>query len=173
MSQIVTGRLTLDAHPVSLAPLVAASVDGVRPVAAAKQIRLESDLEAVPPIMGDPDRLQQILRNLLSNALKFTPSGGCIQVRLRQVGATAQIAVTDSGVGIAPEFLPHVFDRFRQENGSSGRSFGGLGLGLAIVRQLVHLHGGIVKAESGGKGRESTFTVELPIAGSIQRRSHR
>jgi signal transduction histidine kinase len=114
-------------------------------------------------ILADPARLHQILWNLLSNALKFTPRQGRVRVVLTRVGSAAQISVTDSGIGIEPEFLPYVFDRFRQEDSSYARSFGGLGLGLAIVRQLVELHGGTVKAESPGRGLGSTFTVTFPI----------
>ncbi len=162
VSQIISGKLRLDVHPVDLAPLTAASLDAFQPAARAKDIRLESHSEPVRPILGDPARLQQILWNLLSNALKFTPQRGRVHVGLVQAGAAAQITVADSGVGIEPALLPYVFDRFRQGDSSYARTFGGLGLGLAIVRQLVQLHGGTVKAESAGKELGSTFTVTLP-----------
>ncbi len=162
VSQIISGKLRLDVHPLDLAPLTAASLDALQPAARAKDIALESHIEPVRPILGDPARLQQILWNLLSNALKFTPQRGRVQVGLVQAGAAAQITVADSGVGIEPALLPYVFDRFRQGDSSYARTFGGLGLGLAIVRQLVQLHGGTVKAESAGKELGSTFTVTLP-----------
>src|SRR5216683_1539242 len=136
VSQIISGKLRLDVHPVDLAPLMAASLDALRPAARAKDIRFESHIEPVRPILGDPARLQQILWNLLSNALKFTPQRGRVHVGLVQAGAAAQITVADSGVGIEPALLPYVFDRFRQADSSYARTFGGLGLGLAIVRQL-------------------------------------
>jgi signal transduction histidine kinase/CheY-like chemotaxis protein len=163
VAEIVTGKLHLDVRPVDLAPLIASSLDTLRPAARAKEITLESDIQPVGPILGDPGRLQQILWNLLSNAIKFTQQGGRIHVELMQAGSVAQITVTDSGVGIEPEFLPYVFDRFRQEQSLYTRPFGGLGLGLAIVRQLVELHGGTVRAASDGRERGSTFTVAFPI----------
>ena len=162
VSQIISGKLRLDVHPVDLAPLTAASLDAFQPAARAKDIGLESHIEPVRPILGDPARVQQILWNLLSNAVKFTPQRGRVHVGLMQVGAVAQITVADSGMGIEPALLPYVFDRFRQGDSSYARTFGGLGLGLAIVRQLVQLHGGNVKAESAGKELGSTFTVTLP-----------
>ena len=162
VSQIISGKLRLDVHPVDLAPLTAASLDAFRPAARVKDIGLEPHIEPVRPILGDPTRLQQILWNLLSNAVKFTPQQGRVHVGLVQAGAAAQITVTDSGVGIEPALLPYVFDRFRQGDSSYARTFGGLGLGLAIVRQLVELHGGNVRAESAGKGLGSTFMVTLP-----------
>jgi len=162
VSQIISGKLRLDVHPVDLAPLTAASLDAFQPAARAKDIRLESHIEPVRPILGDAARVHQILWNLLSNALKFTPQRGRVKVGLVQAGAAAQITVADSGVGIEPALLPYVFDRFRQGDSSYARTFGGLGLGLAIVRQLVQLHGGTVKAESAGKELGSTVTVTLP-----------
>ena len=120
------------------------------------------------PVSGDPNRLQQVLWNLLSNAIKFTPRGGSVDVVLQRVGAQLELCVSDSGVGIAPEFLPHVFDRFRQADASNTRASGGLGLGLAIVKQLVELHGGAVRATSPGLDAGSTFTVELPLI-AVQR----
>ena len=162
VSQVISGKLRLDVLPVDLAPLLASSLDAVRPAAQAKDIVVESRVDPVLPILGDPSRVQQILWNLLSNAVKFTPQQGRVRVGLVQAGAAAQITVTDSGVGIEPAVLPYVFDRFRQGDSSYARTFGGLGLGLAIVRQLVELHGGNVRAESAGKGLGSTFTVTLP-----------
>jgi signal transduction histidine kinase len=141
------------------------AVETVSHALSAKAIRFESDLDPdTPPVMGDPDRLQQVVWNLLSNAIKFTPEGGSIQLRLRRAGAHVEIAVTDTGDGIAADFLPHVFDRFRQADTGSRRRYGGLGLGLAIVRHLVELHGGTVNAESAGMGQGSTFRVLLPVA---------
>lgn len=162
VSEIITGKLHLDVQAVDLASLVASSLEAVRPAAMVKDIALEAEMQSVGSILGDPDRVQQVLWNLLSNAIKFTPHGGRVHISLRQAGSVAELRVRDSGVGIAAEFLPHVFDRFRQEQSSYARSFGGLGLGLAIVRQLVELHGGTVKAESAGKDRGSTFTVSFP-----------
>ena len=162
VSQVISGKLRLDVQPVDLAPVLASSLDAVRPAAQAKDIVVESRVDPVLPILGDPSRVQQILWNLLSNAVKFTPQQGRVHVGLVQAGAAAQITVTDSGVGIEPALLPYVFDRFRQGDSSYARTFGGLGLGLAIVRQLVELHGGNVRAESAGKGLGSTFTVTLP-----------
>jgi len=163
VSEIITGKLQLDAYPLDLGPLITASLDALRPAVLAKDIDLQSQIDAVDPILGDPARVQQIIWNLLSNALKFTPRQGHIGVALSQPGSLVQLSVTDSGIGIEPQFLPYVFDRFRQEDSSYARSFGGLGLGLAIVRQLVELHGGTVRAASGGKGLGSMFTVEFPM----------
>jgi signal transduction histidine kinase len=163
VSEIITGKLQLDAYPLDLGPLITASLDALRPAVLAKDIDLQSQIDAVDPILGDPARVQQIIWNLLSNALKFTPRQGHIGVALSQAGSLVQLSVTDSGIGIEPQFLPYVFDRFRQEDSSYARSFGGLGLGLAIVRQLVELHGGTVRAASGGKGLGSMFTVEFPM----------
>lgn len=163
VSQIISGRLQLDAHALDLAPLIAASMDTVRPAATAKDIAFTANIADVGPVQADPSRVHQILWNLLSNAIKFTPHGGRVQIGLARVGAHAQVTVADSGVGIEPAFLPQMFDRFRQEESSYTRTFGGLGLGLAIVRQLVELHGGAVTAHSAGKGLGSIFTVTLPL----------
>ena len=164
VSRIVTGKLRLDVRPVALSEVVQAAVDAVRPAAQAKNIRLQMLLDPqAGPVSGDPDRLQQVLWNLLSNALKFTPKGGRVQVRLERINSHVEITVTDTGQGISAEFLPHVFDRFRQADSSNTRKIGGLGLGLTIVRQLVELHGGTVQATSAGDGRGATFTVSLPI----------
>ncbi|HEX8456005.1 MAG TPA: ATP-binding protein [Pyrinomonadaceae bacterium] len=164
ISRIITGKLRMDLRPVDLAAVVGATVDALRPTAEAKAIRLQSLLDAqVGPVSGDPDRLQQVVWNLLSNAVKFTPKGGRVEVRLERAASHVEINVSDSGRGISPEFLPHVFDRFRQADGTSTRKHGGLGLGLSIVRQLVELHGGTVRVESAGEGQGATFVVQLPL----------
>ncbi|HEX8237544.1 MAG TPA: PAS domain S-box protein [Abditibacteriaceae bacterium] len=165
ISRIVTGKLRLDVRPVALAAVVEAATNAVRPTAEAKDIRLQVLLDPqAGPVSGDPDRLQQVMWNLLSNALKFTPKGGRVQVRLERINSHVEITVTDTGQGISAEFLPHVFDRFRQADSTHTRTAGGLGLGLAIVRQLVELHGGTVQAQSAGEGQGATFTISLPIA---------
>ena len=164
VSRIITGGLTLDVQPVDLGSVIGAALDSVRPAADAKKIQIRSRLAASARLTeGDPQRLQQIVWNLLVNAVKFTPPGGTIDIELLDVGdSSVRLRVADDGAGIDPEFLPHVFERFRQADGSASRQHGGLGLGLAIVRHLVELHGGTVRAESAGPGNGSTFTVELP-----------
>ncbi len=163
-SRIVTGKLRLNVRAVDLASIITAATDTARPAAEAKEIRLQTLLDpSAGPISGDPDRLQQVVWNLLSNAIKFTPKRGRVQVRLERVNSHVEIVVSDSGKGISTEFLPHVFDRFRQAEQTTTRSHGGLGLGLSIVRQLVELHGGSVQVESEGKGHGTTFTVSLPL----------
>ncbi len=165
VSRIITGKLLLDVRKLDLIPIIEAAMDVVRPAVDAKQIRLVSSLDpAAGFVSGDADRLQQVVWNLLSNAVKFTPPGGEIRVGLDHVGANVTITVSDTGEGIELEFLPFVFDRFRQSEGGSARPSGGLGLGLAIVRHLVELHGGTVSAESLGRGTGATFTVTLPQA---------
>ena len=165
VSLIVTGKLRLDVMPVTPASFIDPAVEAVRPAAEAKGVRLQKVLgTGVVTVMGDPARLQQVVWNLLSNAVKFTPGGGRVQVSLRRVNSQVEIAVTDTGAGIAPEFLPHVFERFRQADQKTTRQHGGLGLGLAIVRHLVELHGGAVRADSSGEGTGATFTVTLPVA---------
>ena len=164
ISRIMTGKLCLDLRAVKLAPLIQAVVDDVRPAADAKNINLEAAFKSdIGPILGDPDRLQQIVWNLLTNAIKFTPKGGDVQVLLERNDSHALITVKDSGKGIANELLPHVFERFRQADSSNTRSDGGLGLGLSIVRQLVELHRGSVTAESSGENTGTTFSVMLPL----------
>ncbi|HEY9603048.1 MAG TPA: ATP-binding protein [Allocoleopsis sp.] len=170
ISRIIRGKLQLNIRPVHLVPVINVVIENVRPTAEIKDIHINYILDAsVGQVMGDPDRLQQIVWNLLSNAVKFTPRGGNIEVRLEQStanplsGPCAEIAVKDTGQGINPEFLPHVFERFRQADGATTRSYGGLGLGLAIVRQLVEMHNGTVSVASEGGGRGATFTVQLPI----------
>ncbi|HYE63950.1 MAG TPA: ATP-binding protein [Pyrinomonadaceae bacterium] len=164
VSRIITGKLRLDVHPFELLPIIEAAVDSVRPAAEAKGIRLQVVLDPrAGLISGDPNRLQQVVWNLLSNAIKFTSKGGRVQVRLERVNSHVEIIVSDTGQGISPELLPFIFDRFRQADGSTSRTHGGLGLGLAIVRHLVELHGGTVQAKSLGEGQGATFTVKLPL----------
>jgi PAS domain S-box-containing protein len=169
VSRIISGKLRLDPRPVELVPVIEAAMDAVRPAAAAKAIQLQPTFDAdVSLVPCDPHRMQQVVWNLLSNAVKFTPPGGRVSIQLGRSGADAQIKVSDTGPGIAPEFLPYVFDRFRQADGSTTRMHGGLGLGLAIVRHLVELHGGTVQAESAGAGLGATFTVNLPLSPKAQ-----
>ncbi len=164
VSRIVSGKLRLEIKPVDLLAIVAAAVETVRAAAEGKGIHLEIVADPMPAgITGDPDRLQQVVWNLLSNAVKFTPRGGRIRIEVHRAGDQAEIAVIDSGVGIAPEFLTHVFERFRQADTSTTRSHGGLGLGLAIVRSLVEAHGGAVAVESAGEHQGARFRVLLPI----------
>ena len=164
VSRIVTGKLRLDVRPVELPPIIEAALDAVRVAAAAKAIQIETALDSdVGPVSGDPDRLQQVVWNLLSNAIKFTPRDGRVSVRLDTVAGHARIRVSDTGAGISPAFLPHLFERFRQADSTATRAHGGLGIGLALVRHLVELHGGRVRAESEGEGHGATFTVELPL----------
>ena len=164
VSRIITGKLRLEIEPVEIPRIIDAALDSVRPAADAKGIRIRLALDrAAVPLAGDPDRLQQVIWNLLSNAIKFTPQGGSVEVRLRQREGQAEIAVQDTGAGIRPDFLPYVFDRFRQAESSTTRQYGGLGLGLSIVRHMVELHGGTVSVESPGEGLGSTFTVRLPV----------
>ena len=165
VSRIITGKLRLDTISVDLAPVVESALDSVRQAAEAKGISLGFESGAGPEVVsGDPDRLQQVVWNLLSNAIKFTPKGGRVGVKLGREESDVLIRVSDTGQGISPEFLPHVFERFRQADGSTTRAHGGLGLGLAVVRHLVEQHGGHVSAESKGEGRGSTFTIRLPLA---------
>ena len=165
MSRIISGKLRLELQTVDLMPLLQAAIETVRPGAQTKAIRIDGILDpAAGPIRGDPARLQQIFWNLLSNAVKFTPQGGQIQVHLERVNSHVKVSVSDTGQGIAPEFLPYVFDRFRQADSSRTRLHGGLGLGLAIVRHLVELHGGKAQAKSPGTNKGSTFSVQLPMA---------
>jgi len=168
VSRMISGKLRLDVRPLRIADVVRDAVSTVRPAAEAKMLRLDVVVDPEAGTMtADPDRLQQIVWNLLSNAIKFTPAGGRVLVSAERSDSAIDIVVRDSGVGIPPEFLPHVFDRFRQGDAGSQRSHGGLGLGLAIVRHLVELHGGTVRAESGGRGQGATFRVTLPIHTAI------
>lgn len=164
MNRIVSGKLRLHLQPVDVAEVIDAAASTVQPSLDAKGIRLEKFIDAsAGKVQGDPVRLQQVVWNLLSNAIKFTPKGGCVQVTLQRVDSQIDIVVTDNGEGIAAEFLPHIFDRFRQADASTTRAHSGLGLGLSIVRHLVKLHNGQVRAESAGLGQGSKFTVTLPL----------
>ena len=164
VSRIITGKLRLDVRPVSLVSVVEGALDSVRPAADARRITIRvSVAPRIGAVAGDPDRLRQAVWNLLTNAVKFTPEGGTVEVSAAREGSSAVIEVADTGRGIDPAFLPHVFERFRQADASTTRQKGGLGLGLAIVRHIVELHGGTVSAESEGKGRGSTFRLTLPL----------
>jgi signal transduction histidine kinase len=164
VSRAISGKLRLDMRPVNLAELLTESIETVNPALQAKTITFNAVFDpGTPPILGDPDRLQQVAWNLLSNAIKFTPDGGSVDLRLRRAGSHVEIEVGDTGDGISSDFLPHVFERFRQGDAGSRRRYGGLGLGLAIVRHLVELHGGTVTVESAGEGHGSTFRVLLPV----------
>ena len=170
VSRIVSGKLNMNVQPVHLQRVIEAAVESVHLAAQAKRIELVLHFEPeVPLVVGDPGRLQQVFWNLLSNALKFTPEEGRIEVRLRQTDSHVEASVTDSGDGIPSDFLPHVFDRFSQADSSVTRKHGGLGLGLAIVRHLVELHGGTIRAESAGAGRGATFSLQLPAMAAAER----
>lgn len=174
VSRIITGKLRLDVRPVELAPIIESTVETVRPAAEAKEIKLRLRLDPyVREISGDPERLQQLMWNLLSNAIKFTPRKGRVEVCLDGARAQAEITVSDSGQGIQADFIPHVFERFRQADGSTARRYGGLGLGLAIVRHLTELHGGTVQVESPGAGKGSTFKVIMPTLAQEARQYRR
>ncbi|WP_437793894.1 response regulator [Sorangium sp. So ce693] len=164
MSRIIGGRLSLDVEAVDLTEMLETLLESTEPAAKAKGIRLELSVESPGEhVIGDPNRLQQIVWNLLSNAMKFTRQGGQVRVSLRREGSYARLAVSDTGIGIAPEFLPYVFEQFRQADASTTREYGGLGLGLSIVQHLVELHGGTVEAASAGKDQGASFTVKLPL----------
>jgi signal transduction histidine kinase len=171
ISRIVSGKLRIEWEPVNLNAVVELAAETVRAEAASREIELKVEAPECPVVVqGAPVRLQQIVWNLLSNAVKFTPRGGRVRARVWREGGEARVEVSDTGVGIAPEFLPHVFDRFRQADGSTTRQYGGLGLGLAIVRALSDLHGGRVVAESDGADRGSRFTLTLPCAVAAESR---
>ena len=164
VSRVITGKLQLSFGPISLTSVVDAALDAVRPALEAKQIKIETEYQDnLRLIQGDSDRLQQVIWNLLSNASKFTPAGGMIRLSVTEEAGFAQIKVADTGPGVAPEFLPHVFERFRQADGSTTRTHGGLGLGLAIVRHLVELHGGVISAKNAENETGAIFTVKLPL----------
>jgi PAS domain S-box-containing protein len=164
ISRIVTGQMRLSLHPVNVSEIIETALDNIRPAANAREIKLIETIESNTVfVMGDVNRLQQVLWNLLSNAVKFTPLKGQIEVILREIDAFAEIIICDNGNGIAPDFLPFVFERFRQADGSSKRKHGGLGLGLSIVKNLVEMHGGTVTAESPGEGAGATFAIMLPL----------
>ncbi|HEY2586907.1 MAG TPA: CHASE domain-containing protein [Tepidisphaeraceae bacterium] len=165
LSRITAGKLRLETRPVDLPIVLDAALDSVRPAAEAKGIRLIPLLDAAAsPVLGDAGRLQQVAWNLLSNAIKFTPSGGTVELILQRIGGRAEIVVSDTGVGIKPDFLPHVFERLRQADASTTRQHGGLGLGLAIARHLIESHGGTIEARSAGENRGATFIVTLPLS---------
>jgi PAS domain S-box-containing protein len=163
VSRIVTGKLRLDLRPLELAPVVEAALDAVRPAAAAKGVQLVADTDFHGTVLGDPDRLQQVVWNLIANAIKFTPAGGRVSLAIVRLGPSAVIKVSDTGEGIPAELLPFIFDRFTQGDASVTRPHGGLGLGLSIVRHIVELHGGRVEAASDGRGLGASFAVHLPV----------
>ncbi|MDT5294753.1 MAG: hypothetical protein QOJ76_1633 [Acidobacteriota bacterium] len=165
VSRVITGKLRLEVQPVDLASVIESSIDAVLPAAVAKGIRLQRVLDSgVSMVSGDPTRLRQVIWNLLSNAIKFTPRDGSVLVKLERINSHVEIVVADDGQGISPEVLPFIFERFRQADSTTTRAHGGLGLGLAIVRHLVEMHGGSVEVESDGEGHGATFTVKLPPA---------
>jgi len=172
MSRMIRGTLRLEMRPVRLSDILEAAVDSVRPTAAARQISLSVRAGTEAVVAADPGRLQQVLWNLLANALKFTPGGGHVDATLVVEGNEAMIRITDDGEGIAPEFLPYVFDRFRQETGDITRTHSGLGIGLALVRYLAELHGGSVSAHSSGKEKGSTFSIRLPVVRADAKAHH-
>jgi PAS domain S-box-containing protein len=164
MSRIISGKVRLDVQPLDLPSIVLQAVDTIRAGASAKNVRLQTVIDPLnATVLGDPNRLQQIFWNLLNNAIKFTPKGGRIQVLLQRINSHVDVSVIDSGEGIAPDFLPYIFNRFQQADPSTTRRHGGLGLGLSIVKSLVELHGGNVRAKSGGLGKGATFIVTLPL----------
>ena len=164
ISRIVSGKIRLNVQPVDFPDIVRSAVDAITPAADAKGVRVETVLDPeAAPVSGDPERLQQVLWNLLSNAVKFTNRGGKVQVRLERVDSHVEVAVSDTGIGIAPEFLPHVFERFRQADAGIARERGGLGLGLSIARQLIEMHGGTIEVSSGGVDQGTTFRVKIPV----------
>jgi len=164
VSRIISGKLTVNPEPVDPLPIIHHTVDSFLPLIDRKQLQVEVDLDCkIGPVWLDPVRFQQIIWNLLNNAVKFTPAGGSIRVNLRRAAAQAVISVSDSGEGIAPEFLPYVFDRYRQSDLSRSRYHGGLGLGLSLVRHLVELHRGIVSVQSRGCGQGTTFAIQIPM----------
>jgi len=165
VSRIVSGKLRLDLQETDLHKVIAAATDSVRPAMEARQIRFQTMIDpGVAPMLGDPNRLQQVVWNLLSNAIKFTPKEGNVQLALQRVNSHVELTVRDTGPGIEPSFLPRLFQRFQQADASESRAHGGLGLGLAITRHLVELHGGTIEAASAGPGEGATFTVKLPVS---------
>jgi signal transduction histidine kinase/ActR/RegA family two-component response regulator len=165
VARIASGKLRLEIQPVDLLAVTLAAVDVIGPSAKVKQIEIRTSLDPTTPrVLGDPQRLQQVVGNLLSNAVKFTDAGGVVEVRVSPVGKLARLVITDTGHGISPDFLPFVFERFRQSDTSSARRHGGLGLGLSLVRELVELHGGTVRADSAGEDHGATFAIDLPPA---------
>lgn len=164
VSRIIAGKIRLNVQPVDLPTVVEDALDAVRPAADAKGVRIETVMDPrTAPVSGDPERLQQVIWNLVSNGVKFTQRGGRVQVRLERVNSHAEVVVSDTGIGIPPDFLPHIFERFRQADAGKDRERGGLGLGLAIAKNLVEMHGGTIHAASGGEGTGATFRVALPV----------
>ncbi len=164
MNRIVSGKIRLDVQRLELAPILEVAIDSIRPSADAKALVIRKTIDPhAGALFGDPNRLQQIVFNLLTNAVKFTPKGGKIDVLLEAVNSHVDLTIHDTGIGVTPEFLPHLFERFRQADSSTTRRYGGLGLGLSIVKQLVELHGGTVRAQSAGAGQGTTFIVSLPL----------
>ena len=165
VSRIIAGQLRLDTEPMPFRPVVESVIASTTPLAAAKSITMTVELGDDPAIIiGDPLRLRQVVGNLTSNAIRFTPEGGAVRISLDVTESRVELVVADTGIGIAPAFLPHVFERFRQGNARATRTHGGLGLGLAIVRHLTEMHGGSVAAVSAGEGKGATFIVRLPTA---------
>jgi signal transduction histidine kinase len=163
-ARIICGKLRLDLGLVDPVSVIEQAVQTIQPAADTKGISIETDLPSeIGPITGDPTRLEQVIWNLLSNAVKFTPQGGRVEVRLERIAPNIRITVSDTGKGISPDFLPYVFERFRQADASSAKRQGGLGLGLALVKYLVELHGGTVEVASAGEGQGATFKVMLPV----------
>lgn len=170
INSMILGKVLLDRQHLDIVSLVNEAIESVKPTAETKKIILQKTIDRGPGwIWGDANRLQQILWNLLSNAIKFTPSGGRIEIIVEQIGSSLEINIHDTGSGISPDFMPYVFDRFRQADASLSRQHGGLGVGLAIVKQLVELHGGTVRAESAGVGKGSSFIVALPLPAASDR----
>ena len=166
VSRIITGKLRMDVRPANPDEFIEAAIEALKPAAVAKGVRIRKIIDSgLVSVQGDPVRLQQVVWNLISNAIKFTPRGGSVQIRLQRVNSQIEIVVSDTGQGISPDFLPFVFDRFRQADQRTSRQHGGMGLGLSIVRHLIELHGGSVKAESAGAGQGASFTIQLPVAG--------
>ncbi|RKP46624.1 response regulator [Pararobbsia silviterrae] len=168
LSRIISGKLRLDIQPVDLRQVIDDVISSLQPAADAKEIAVSTALAETGPMQGDSSRLQQVMWNLLSNAIKFTDRRGSVRIELAQRDGSVVISVVDTGQGISPEFMPHVFERFRQADSSTTRQFGGLGLGLSIAKQLTELHGGRIRVDSAGVGLGATFTVELPVARAVQ-----
>jgi CheY-like chemotaxis protein len=170
VSRIITGKLQIEPHLVNVSSVIESAIDAVRPTVEAKSITLETELDSDSCLVsGDANRIQQIFWNLFSNAVKFTPEGGSVRVEVARIDSTVRTTISDTGVGITPEFLPYIFDRFRQADGSTTRIHGGLGLGLSIVKHLVQIHRGNVEVTSEGKDKGASFTVTLPLATATAR----
>ena len=165
ISRIVTGKMRIDTKPLNLSSIIHMAVDSIMPAAQAKGIRLQVIIDpSTGSVLGDRDRLQQVIWNLLSNAVKFTPAGGRVQIQMEPSESHVEVTISDNGIGVDPEFLPRIFERFSQEDSSNTRSYGGLGMGLSIVKYITELHGGTAKAFSEGTAKGTTFTVALPLA---------